>query len=197
MSDPNPSEPSRSNLHEQLPSLAEDDVIHILMEQHERIKALFAQLFSADGRDERHRTFLELRALLVVHETVEQIVLRPVSEPLTPPGLTERRTLEEKEATILLAELEDTDVGCELFDELLADLESVMLGHARAEEIEEFSPVVEHCSPAERAEMGRRVRAAERLAPTRPHPTLAGSPDRLRSVGPLASLIDRVRDAVA
>lgn len=194
MSEPRPSE--QPPLRRQLPDLAEDDVVRVLMEQHVRIRTLFTELFGADGRDGRHRTFLELRAVLVVHETVEQVVVRPVSEPLTPPGLAERRTLEEKEATILLAELEDTDVGCEEFDVRLAELESVVLGHARAEEIEEFPPIIEHCSTDERVAMGRRVRAAERLAPTRPHPTLAGSTDRQRTVGPLAGLIDRVRDAV-
>lgn len=176
--------------------LATDDVVSVLMRQHRRIRALFAELFGEDGRDARHQCFWELRTLLVVHETAEQLVLRPVSTPLVPPDLAERRGLEEKEATMLLADLEDIDVGCEEFDERLAQLESIVLDHLRAEEVEEFAPLAEHTSEDDRLRMGRRVTAAERLAPTRPHPGLSGSTPRQLALGPPAAIIDRVRDAV-
>jgi len=179
-------------------ALSDDDVVAVLARQHRRIRALFAELFGEDGRDARHHCFWELRTLLVVHETAEQLVVRPVSTPLVPPDLAERRGMEEKEATLLLADLEDIDVGCEEFDARLAQLESIVLGHLRAEEIEEFAPLVEHTSEDDRIRMGRRVIAAERLAPTRPHPGLSGSPPRpLATLGPPAAIIDRVRDAVA
>lgn len=191
-----PSGRARLTVRERSLDLAEDDVVRVLLDQHDRIRSLFSTLFTDDQREVRSRTFLELRTLLVVHETVEQLVLRPVSEPLTPPGLANRRSLEEKEATMLLAELEDMDVGCEEFDQRLAQLESVVMGHARAEEAEELGPVLEHCSDQDRKDLGRRVLAAERLAPTRPHPALAGSPERERTLGPVAALVDRIRDAV-
>ncbi|MGO4757026.1 hemerythrin domain-containing protein, partial [Streptomyces sp. 2MCAF27] len=44
--------------------------------------------------------------------------------------------------------------------------------------------------------MGTMLRAAEKIAPTHPHPSAAGSPAAQWSVGPFASLVDRTRDAI-
>ena len=40
------------------------------------------------------------------------------------------------------------------------------------------------------------VKAAEKTAPTHPHPSTAGSPAAQWAVGPFASLVDRARDAI-
>jgi hypothetical protein len=45
--------------------------------------------------------------------------------------------------------------------------------------------------------MVRRLRTAEKLVPAHPHPVTAGSPTAQWTVGPVASIIDRVRDAVS
>jgi hypothetical protein len=44
--------------------------------------------------------------------------------------------------------------------------------------------------------MGKVLRAAEKTAPTHPHPSTAGSPIAQWMVGPWASVIDRARDAI-
>ena len=51
------------------------DVITILLEQHRRIRELFTHVKRADGRRKQH-AFDELRILLSVHETAEEMVLR-------------------------------------------------------------------------------------------------------------------------
>ena len=45
--------------------------------------------------------------------------------------------------------------------------------------------------------MGTQVKAAESIAPTHPHPSTAGSPVAQWAVGPIASLVDRTRDAIS
>ncbi len=45
--------------------------------------------------------------------------------------------------------------------------------------------------------MGSRVKAAEKVAPTHPHPSAAGSPVAQYVLGPFASLLDRSRDALS
>lgn len=55
--------------------LSEGDVISLLSEQHGRIRRLFMDVKAATGRHRQH-AFDELRALLAVHETVEDLVIR-------------------------------------------------------------------------------------------------------------------------
>src|SRR3954451_14373817 len=56
--------------------LPEGDVVPGLLEQHARIRDLFAEGKSETGEHKKH-AFDELRGLLAVHETAEEMVLRP------------------------------------------------------------------------------------------------------------------------
>jgi hypothetical protein len=176
-------------------ALPEGDVIRILLEQHARIKELFAAVSTADG-ESKSRTFDELRALLAVHETGEEMVLRPVSRDTAGDSVAEARMREEAAATEVLAELEKMDVNSADFDRTLATLETAVSDHAEKEETEEFPVILAECDRDKRASMGKQIRAAESIAPTHPHPSTAGSTAAQLAVGPFASLVDRTRDAI-
>ena len=75
--------------------LPEGDVILILLEQHARIRELFADVKSAEGERKQH-AFDELRALLAVHETAEEMVLRPVSRDAAGASVTKQILAAEK-----------------------------------------------------------------------------------------------------
>jgi hemerythrin superfamily protein len=180
----------------QAASLPEGDVIRILLEQHARIRELFADVSSADG-DHKAQAFDELRALLAVHETAEEMVLRPVTKEAAGPAVADARNHEESEANKVLKELESLEVTSAEFDELLAAFETAVSDHAEAEEREEFPQILSSCDGDKRASMGRQLKAAESLAPTHPHPSTAGSPVAQWAVGPIASLVDRTRDAIS
>ncbi|OHV49665.1 hemerythrin domain-containing protein, partial [Frankia sp. CgS1] len=171
-----------------------DDVVGVLLEQHARIRELFADVKSAAGEHKR-RAFDELRALLAAHETAEEMVVRPVTKKIDS-RVAEARNHEEDEATRVLLALEKMDVGSAEFDAKLADFERAVVDHAEHEENEEF-PRVHAARDARQLEsMGRRLRTAEKFAPTHPHPSAAGSTAKQWTVGPIASVIDHVRDAV-
>lgn len=176
--------------------LPEGDVIRILLEQHARIKDLFRDLKSATG-EHRQQAFDELRALLAVHETAEEMVLRPVSADVAGTSVTDARNDEEAEANKVLAELEDMDVTSAGFATKLAAFEQSVSEHAEKEEKEEFPPVLASCDEDKRASMGRKLMAAEKMAPTHPHPSTAGSPAAQWAVGPFASIVDRTRDVIS
>ncbi|GAB3764577.1 hemerythrin domain-containing protein [Microlunatus parietis] len=175
--------------------LPEGDVIGVLLNQHAQIKDLFAEVEQASG-DQKHDAFEELRGLLVTHETAEEMILRPVTDDVAAEGVAEARNAEEQEANEVLKRLESIDTDTADFDRELAELKSAVEEHAEKEETEEFPAVLQHCDADQRAKLGRRVLAAERVAPTRPHPSTAGSPAKQWTVGPFASLIDRARDAI-
>jgi hypothetical protein len=84
-----------------------------------------------------------------------------------------------------------TDAG---FGSAFFELREAVLAHADSEEVEEF-PLIEQESEKTRAMMADAVRAAETIAPTHPHPGVESATANFLA-GPLASLVDRTRDAV-
>jgi hypothetical protein len=171
------------------------DVITILLEQHRRIRELFAHVKRAEGR-RKQQAFDELRILLAAHETAEEMVLRPVSCQDAGAAVAGARNQEEREANKMLAVLEAMGVSSAEFDRRFAEFEQAVLDHAEREEQEEFPPVRARESQSTLVGMGAVLRAAEKTAPTHPHPSTAGSPIAQWTVGPWASVIDRVRDAI-
>lgn len=179
----------------QAAELPEGDVVRVLLEQHARIRELFADVKTAEGEHKRH-AFDELRALLSVHETAEEMVLRPVTAKTAGQAVADARNQEEAEANEVLKNLEKLDVDSPDFDQMLDDFESAVDDHAEAEESEEFPTVLAECDTDKRRTMGTLLRAAEAIAPTHPHPSTAGSTAAQYAIGPIASLVDRTRDAI-
>jgi hypothetical protein len=59
--------------------LPEGDIVRVLLEQHAQVRDLFAEIQKAPA-NERKEPFDRLRALLAVHETAEELVLRPQAD---------------------------------------------------------------------------------------------------------------------
>jgi hemerythrin superfamily protein len=175
--------------------LPDGDVIGILLQQHAQIRDMFDGVMSADGKQKQQR-FDELRGLLAVHETAEEMVLRPVSEGAAGKDVAKARNDEEAQANVVLKELEKLDVTSTEFDTKLAGFRKSVEDHAEAEETQEFPQVLSSCDESRREAMGRMVKAAEAVGPTHPHPSAAGSPTAQWMTGPFASLVDRTRDAI-
>jgi len=182
----------RAKAHE----LPEGDVIRILLEQHAQVRDLFARIQEAPAA-ERKQPFDELRALLAVHETAEELVLRPKAEGDDWKRVANARNREEEEANRVLAALEDLDPASEAFLAKLTSFESSVDEHAEAEENEEFPRILETIDADERQSLGTRLRRGEQMAPTHAHPAAAGSTTAQVLTGPFASMIDRVRDALS
>jgi len=176
--------------------LPEGDVVRLLLEQHARVRDLFAQIEMAPSVD-RQEPFDELRALLAVHETAEEIVLRPKAKGEQWKSVAMDRNREEEEANQLLANLERMDPASEAFLEKLKAFQTAVDQHAEAEENEEFPRVLADLDTDERRKLGSRLQSVEKMAPTHPHPSAAGSTTAQLLTGPFAGMIDRVRDALS
>jgi Hemerythrin HHE cation binding domain len=188
---PDPSEEERTAA----ARLPDGDVVALLLEQHARIRDLFTETSQATGTN-RQRAFDELRALLAVHEAAEELIVRPVAKKAAGPDEADARNTEEKEASEVLKKLEGMDVASPGFASVLAEFERAVSAHAEHEEREEFPAIVAQCPPDQRQSMGARLRRAEHLAPTHPHPSAAGSPAALALTGPFAKMMDTARDVI-
>ncbi|MEU6878865.1 hemerythrin domain-containing protein [Streptomyces sp. NPDC046712] len=173
---------------------SEDDILEQLVQQHDRIRQLLAETLGSDGVA-KQRCFDELRGLLAVHESAEEMVLRPVARRVAGKVEADARNEEESRANEMLAELEELDVHSAEFNSRLIAFQQAVEDHAQREEREEFPAIRARCDIEDRRSMGRRLRMAERMAPTHPHPTTAGSTAAQWTVGPFAALMDRAKDA--
>jgi hypothetical protein len=109
--------------------------------------------------------------------------------------VVEARLDEERRAKDLLSTMDGMGPDAEGFDTLLIKLRKDVLAHAKHEEREEFPLLRKAHTPKWLEAMGRTVRAAEAVAPTRPHPGLQGATAHVL-LGPPVAIIDRTRDAI-
>lgn len=171
--------------------------IDFLIGQHQRIKQLLEAVTTAPA-ESRQETFDQLRELLAIHETAEELVLRPVTRADVPGGdvVADARMAEENKAKEVLADLEKMDVATQEFLTAYTAFAKDVLEHANNEESYEFPLVREHQDADVLAAMGESLEKAERSAPTHPHPS-ARTTTAAAVMGPFAAMVDKVRDAFA
>ena len=173
------------------------DVVDLLMDQHEHIRELFASVEEAASSSARQQSFEELRRFLAVHETAEELITHPVAR--TADGgnpVVDARLEEETASKKLLAALDGMDVDDPEFAGKLTTLKESVLAHAKAEEQEEFTLLRKSRDTKLLERMAAAVLAVEAIAPTHPHPLVGSSMTTNLMAGPLASVLDRTRDAV-
>lgn len=174
-----------------------DEVIGFLKAQHNLIEDMFDQVLYASDPQARETPFVRLRQLLAVHETAEEMVVHPRvrREVDAIDSIVDARLEEEHEAKELLSSIEKIDITSQQFIDELTKLRDAVLDHAQHEERYEFPKLQKELDADELKRLGTAVRAAEAIAPTRPHAGVESAKLNF-AVGPFASMIDRARDLI-
>ena len=174
-----------------------DEVIGFLKAQHNLIEDMFDQVLFASDPQARETPFVQLRQLLAVHETAEEMVVHPRvrREVDAIDSIVDARLEEEHEAKELLSSIEKIDITSQQFIDELTKLRDAVLDHAQHEERYEFPKLQKELDADELKRLGTAVRAAEAIAPTRPHAGVESAKLNF-AVGPFASMIDRARDLI-
>lgn len=173
------------------------DVVAFLKAQHDLIKDLFDEVLHASGDKAREQAFADLRRLLAVHETAEEMVVHPRVRLEVDGGdtIVDARLEEEHDAKDLLAGIEKLDISSPQFLDELTKLRQAVLEHAEQEESQEFPKLQTELDADTLNRMTKAVRAAEAISPTRPHAGVESAKLNF-AVGPFASMLDRARDAL-
>jgi hemerythrin superfamily protein len=173
------------------------EVVAFLKAQHNLIEDMFDEVLHATDPHAREKPFIELRQLLAVHETAEEMVVHPRVRRESDAGdaIVDARLKEEHEAKEQLSRIEKLDVTSQQFIDELTQLREAVLDHAQHEESEEFPVLLQEVDANDLKRMGTAVRAAEAIAPTRPHPGVESAKLNF-AVGPFASMLDRARDVI-
>jgi hemerythrin superfamily protein len=174
-----------------------DDVVRFLKDQHNLIKDMFEEVLSASDAKAREKAFIDLRKLLAVHETAEEMVVHPRVRHEAAKGdeIVDARLKEEHKAKEMLSNLESMNIDSPKFIDELTKFRDAVLDHAEHEENEEFTKLERNLTADERERLAKAVLAAEAIAPTRPHPGVESAKMNF-AAGPFASMVDRARDLI-
>lgn len=174
-----------------------EDVVEFLKGQHNQIKDMFDDVMHASGSKAREQAFVDLRQLLAVHETAEEMVVHPRARHDIDGGdlIVGARLKEEHDAKEQLSKLESMDIDSQEFLDELVLFKAAVIDHAEREETEEFNKLQRELDPDDLKRMVSAVQAAQAISPTRPHPGVESAKLNF-VVGPFASMLDRARDAI-
>jgi hemerythrin superfamily protein len=173
------------------------DAIALLKQDHREVEQLFKR-FERTGRD-AHAAKRKLVAAMIealsVHAEIEETVFYPAVRtdmPRSKPDVLE--ALEEHHVVkVVLSELEDLVPTAERFDAKVTVMMELVRHHVKEEEGELFPDVRKRIARRDLLELGKRLRDAKRIVPTRPHPWAPDEPPANAVVGGAVAVIDRVR----
>lgn len=137
---------------EGLPPEARQDVVDVLLAQHERVRELITEVSGTRG-EARLQAFTELRMLLALHEAAEEAIVHPTTHD----AVAEARVEEEQHAARAIARLEALDLADPAFDRAFAAFAEAVSAHAEKEEREEFPALRQNIPAPTLQEMADRV----------------------------------------
>ncbi len=173
------------------------DAIQLLTTDHSEVEAMFRQIESLPEGDARSKIVEDVIRELSVHAAIEEQVLYPVMRKELPDGetLVQEAIDEHQKAKETLAAIERADAAVER-NQLLVQLMGNVRHHVEEEETELFPKLQASIAKAELQEMGGKLAAAKKMAPTHPHPNAPNTPPGNLVGGVAAAVMDKARDAL-
>jgi hemerythrin-like domain-containing protein len=179
------------------------DVVDLLSADHREFDRIFGQLEQLAGRtgedDVRRKRELvdEVSIGLVKHSVAEETQVYPRVEKKIDADEANHAKEEHAEAEETLKRLERMDADDAGFDAAVAELIREIRHHVQEEESVMFTQLRSSFSHEELVDMAQQVETVKKIAPTRAHPMTPNEPGIRLAVGPVASLLDHLRDAVS
>ena len=179
------------------------DVVDVLTADHREFDRIFTELEGLRGRSEpealrRKRELVdEVTIGLVKHSVAEETQVYPRVEKQVDKDEAQHSKEEHAEAEETMKRLERMDADDPGFDGAVAELIQEIRHHVEHEEGRMFAELRARFSHEQLVEMAEKVESVKKFAPTRPHPMTPNSAGVRAVAGPLASLLDHLRDAVS
>jgi hemerythrin superfamily protein/carbon monoxide dehydrogenase subunit G len=173
-----------------------EDVVDILTTDHREVTDLLLQIRTATDSATRRDLADTMISELVRHAVAEEMYVYPAMKQHLPDGeaAVEHDVEEHKELERTMKELEAVEPSDPRFDSLLGELETTLADHVADEESDQFPKLRASIPREELVQLGEKVQAAKKLAPTRPHPAAPNAELFHKVVGPGVGLVDRLRD---
>ncbi|MCB8910171.1 hemerythrin domain-containing protein [Rhodococcus rhodochrous] len=174
------------------------DVVTILTEDHREMLELLGRAETTLDAEERRDLTDSVIAEVMRHSVAEEMFVYPEMEKHLPGGTeaVEHDKKEHDEIVQVMKQLEGADASSAEFTTLVKKLQELLKHHADDEEPDQFPALRAHLGHDTLVEVGTKVQAAKKLAPTRPHPSAPHSELFHKTVGPGVGMVDRLRDAL-
>ena len=179
------------------------DVVDVLSADHREFDRMFReleQLFGQSGPDalRRKRELVDTVTIgLVKHSVAEETQVYPRVEKQVDKEEAEHSKEEHAEAEETMKRLERMDAGDAGFDGAVRELIGEIRHHVEHEESRMFTELRASFTHEELVDMAEKVEAVKKIAPTRAHPMTPNDATVRAVAGPVASLLDHLRDAVS
>ena len=179
------------------------DVVDVLTADHREFDRIFTELEGLHGRTDadslrRKRELVdEVTIGLVKHSVAEETQVYPRVEKQVDKDEAEHSKEEHAEAEETMKRLERMDPEDPEFDAVVAELIREIRHHVQEEERRMFTELRAAFSREDLVDMAEKVEAVKKIAPTRAHPMTPNEAGVRLAVGPVASLLDHLRDAVS
>jgi hemerythrin-like domain-containing protein len=179
------------------------DVVDMLSADHREFDRIFTELEGLRGRGDpdalkRKRDLVdEVTIGLVKHSVAEETQVYPRVEKNIDKGEADHNKEEHAEAEETMKRLERMDPEDPAFDDTVQELIDEIRHHVEHEEGRMFTELRATFSREQLVEMAEKVESVKKIAPTRAHPMTPNEPGVRMAVGPVASLLDHLRDAVS
>jgi hypothetical protein len=182
------------------------DALVVLTRDHNQVKALQEQLEAlpshatggnATQMSQRKSIVDMITVKLSAHEAVEEQYFWPAVRKAMPDGdrWADEAIEQERHGKDTLTALGKLKPDTGEFDELVEKLVLLLRKHVAYEE-KLFLQLKSAMPDEARRELGEKLLAAKKLAPTRPHPHTPAKPAVLKTAGVAAAAVDKVRDTL-
>jgi hemerythrin-like domain-containing protein len=179
------------------------DALAVLAEDHRQVLEMLNELTGGPGEpagDPRERKAVAERLAIAEskHEAIEEACFWPVVRDRLENGdeLAKQALEQETSGKELIHDLDHISSGSSEFSTLVHRLSSAVRDHINFEESQVWPKLRLALTDAELDDLGKRLEAARRTAPTRPHPKTPPDPRLLGTLGPAVGVVDRARDVL-
>jgi hemerythrin superfamily protein len=181
----------------------ERDVVELLSADHREFDRIFTELeglLGRTGEDQlaRKRALVdEVSIGLVKHSVAEETQVYPRVQAEVDAEEAEHAKHDHAEAEETMKRLERLDPSDEQYDAEIRTLVHEIRSHVEHEEGRMFTELKAQFTHDQLVEMARQVERVKAIAPTRPHPLVPNEGGIRTALGPVAALVDHLRDAVS
>ncbi|ONM47985.1 hemerythrin domain-containing protein [Nocardia donostiensis] len=177
------------------------DALSFLRSEHESVLGMIESLERGRGNsqpelDARNHLTTSLVMAASQHEAVEEQFFWPAVRQSLPDGdaLADQGINQEESGKQLLQMIEDSEAGNEQFEQALTEFLATLREHIEFEQSQVWPQFRKSQPPQAMEELGQKMAAAKKTAPTRPHPDTPSSSGVQKTVGPAAAVADKARD---
>ncbi len=176
------------------------DAVELLTNQHREVEHNFSEFESTSDTDTERRKEIARQVItdLSVHAGIEEVAFYPTVKEALPDLQNEiNHDLEEhQEAKQLLAKMQGMDPDDAEFERTFRELMSDVRDHVEDEENNLFPRVREAFTADELRDLGEAMEQLTGAVPTNPHPHAPQEPPANVVAGPVAGILDRLRDGI-